>query len=223
MTSFLNDVEKNSLRMQIAELERGSEAEIVTVIASESDTYRFIPLLWAALLSLCVPGVYLLGLEFSLSDWSNGDTESASNNVYVVQVLIFLLAALLFQFGPIQMALIPNSVKFRRAHRLALAQFIEQRVHWTDNRTGILLFVSVAEHYVEIVADKAIAEKVDNSEWQEIVNRFIAAVKQDKVANGFNQAVSDCAALVATHFPMQPGNKPPNQLRDTLIELDHFE
>src|SRR3546814_13777191 len=83
--------------------------------------------------------------------------------------------------------------------------------------SDLLIFVSVAEHYVEILADQAINEKVAQEEWDSIVAAFVAAVKQGRVAEGFEQAVDACGALLAQHFPAAPGER--NELPDRLIEI----
>src|SRR3546814_10562785 len=82
--------------------------------------------------------------------------------------------------------------------------------------SDLLIFVSVAEHYVEILADQAINEKVAQEEWDSIVAAFVAAVKQGRVAEGFEQAVDACGALLAQHFPAAPGER--NELPDRSEE-----
>jgi len=218
MTSFLSDSDIRKLTQQIEEIEAASHAEIVTVVAQRSDSYRYIPLLWAALVSLAVPGFYYLIVEIGYNNWT---TDAAYLRdmplIYAAQVVVFLLLSSLFQIQAVQMLLIPKSVKHRRAHRQALQQFMQHRVHWTQDRSGILLFVSVAEHYVEIVPDKAVAEKIDSAQWQQAVDRFVAQIKQGKVAEGFSQALNDCSALVTEHLPRTQQSK--NELGNHLILL----
>ena len=62
----------------------------------------------------------------------------------------------LFAHLPVPMALVPDWLKRRRASRLAREQFFERGLHLTRARTGVLIFVAVAEHYVEIIADEGI-------------------------------------------------------------------
>jgi putative membrane protein len=81
----------------------------------------------------------------------------------------------------------------------------------------VLIFVSVAEHYVEILADQAINAKVAQAEWDAIIAVFVMTVKQGRVAEGFEQAVDACGALLAQHFPAAPGER--NELPDHLIEI----
>ena len=56
----------------------------------------------------------------------------------------------------------------------------------TGNRTGVLVFVSLAEHYVRIVADEAIAQKVHGSEWQAAVDALTAHMRSGRIAAGLN-------------------------------------
>lgn len=204
--AFLNDDEKQRLRRRIEAAERQTRGELVAVIARESDPYPYIPLLWASLISLSLPPVIsVAGL------WIDLTTVSA------IQLAAFLALALLFRWQPLKMRLIPKATKLRRAARTAREQFLAQGVHYTTDRCGVLIFVSVAEHYVEILADQAITAKVAQSEWDAIVATFVASVRRGEVAAGFEQAVDACGALLAKHFPAAPGER--NELPDHLIEI----
>ncbi|MEQ8354712.1 MAG: TPM domain-containing protein [Kiloniellaceae bacterium] len=204
--TFLGNDEKQRLRDRIEKAEHGTSGELVTVIARTSDSYVFIPLLWASVLALSVPPLSgLAGLRLDLATLSG------------VQLVTFLALSFAFRWTPVKMRLIPKRVKRQRAARTAREQFLAQRVHHTAGRSGVLIFVSVAERYVEILADQAINEKVAQEDWDGIVAAFVAAVKRGEVAAGFEQAVDACGALLATHFPAGPGGR--NELPDHLIEI----
>lgn len=204
--AFLNEDEKRRLRQRIEAAERLTHGELVTVIARESDDYIYAPLLWAGLIALSIPPVILLaGLWIDLA------------TVSAIQLASFLVLALLFRWTPLKMRLVPKATKLHRAARTAREQFLAQEVHHTKDRSGVLIFVSVAEHYVEILADQAINAKVAQEEWDAIVATFVASVKKGAVAAGFEQAVDACGALLAQHFPAAPGER--NELPDHLIEI----
>jgi putative membrane protein len=87
----------------------------------------------------------------------------------------------------------------------------------TRGRTGILLFVSIAERYVEILADRGIDEKVPPGTWKEIVAAFTRQVREGKIADGFVGALTACGALLVSRFPRAADDQ--NELPDVLIEL----
>ena len=112
-----------------------------------------------------------------------------------------LVLAVLFRWPPLMMELVPKRVKHWRAANLARRTFLDQGLHHTRGGHGVLIFVSEAEHYVEILADQGIARHVDDSEWQTIVDAFIARVKARRVAEGFQECVAASGEKLATHVP----------------------
>jgi putative membrane protein len=203
---FLSPGDQRQIAEAIRKAEASTQGEIVTVIARQSDDYFFIPLLWATLLALAVPGL----LEILQNPW-------ALSHSYLIQFTTFLVLAILFRWQPLTMRTIPKTIKRQRAHRLAMEQFFQQNLHHTKDRAGLLLFVSVAERYVEIIADKGINDKVEQDQWSRVVARFIGQVKDDQICQGFLQAIETCGEILTEHFPVEPGNK--NELPDHLVML----
>src|SRR5690606_33814380 len=142
----------------IAEVEQFTDAELVTVLAKQSDDYRYAPWLWAGLATLCLtPGMIWL-----LPD----------QNPLLLQFAFFVVLLMVLHIPAVTMALVSPRFKRMRAATLARHQFVENNLHKTGNGTGLLIFVSEAEHYVEIIADYGIAEKVPDEEWDAIVQQF---------------------------------------------------
>jgi putative membrane protein len=204
--AFLGDRDRQRIRAAIEAAERRTRGEFVTVIAREADEYRYIPLLWAALIALLIPVFVRLG----------GQPWLVANG-YAIQIAGFILLALLFRLPAIKHRLIPNAVQQRRAHRIALEQFLLQNLTETEERTGVLLFVSIAEHYVEIIADKGINNRVDAGTWEALVRDFVACVREGRIAEGFVRTIEACGDLLEAHFPARDGGR--NELPDHLIEL----
>jgi putative membrane protein len=90
-------------------------------------------------------------------------------------------------------------------------------VQLTHEHSGVLLFVSMAERYVEIVADKGIHEKIGEARWQAIVAAFLEKVQAGDVTGGFVAAISGCGEAMAEHYPAKPGDI--DELSDGLIEI----
>jgi len=204
--TFLTEQEKQNIREAIREAEAQTSGEIVTVIARSADEYLYIPTLWAGLLALLTPSVLL---------WLPQPLDYIY--MYAIQVVVFFVCAILFRWTPIKMKLVPRAVKQRRANRLANLLFLQHGVHQTEQRNGLLLFVSVAERYVEIMADKGINDRVPQDTWRHIVDEFVNHVKQGQIAKGFAEAVDQSGALLKEHFPIEAGDK--NELPNHLIEI----
>ena len=135
--ALLTEHEQRKVAEAIARVERDTDAELVTVLAARADDYAYIPLLWASLLALVVPGVvhYLTG-------WLT------LRSLLLVQWGLFIVLCLLFRLPKVTTHLIPRRVRHWRASNLARRQFLEQNLHHTVGGTGVLIFVSEAERYV---------------------------------------------------------------------------
>ena len=135
-------------------------------------------------------------------------------------VIVCLLAiglVMIRAFPRLRIRLVPRRLRYRRAHENALRQFLGRNVHRTTARTGILIFVSLAERYAEVVADSGIAARVPQSEWDQIVTRLIAAAREHRIPGGFVEAVEAAGVLLSVHFP--PAVRDPNELDDHLVEI----
>lgn len=203
---FLSDSEKQSIEQAIADIEQKTSGELVAVIAHCADDYLYVSLMWAALTALAIPGLIALI-----------DSPELSVYRYPIQIATFLLLAVILRWSPLLNVIVPRALKHRRAHRLAVEQFLSHNLHQTRDRTGVLLFVSVAEHYVEIIADKGINDLVEQSQWDAIVADFTQCVKTGRVADGFLHAVTACGDLLTTNFPR--GEDDTNELPDHLVEI----
>lgn len=204
--AFLSEQEKKRIAEAIRAVEAKTAGELVTVIAQESDPYRFIPMLWAAFLALLVPVLaWLLAVPATVPE------------VATVQLALFCGLSILGRWRPLKYRLVPRWVKAERAMRRAREQFFEQGVRDTADRTGILIFVSIGERYVEILADSGIDQRVDKAVWQKAVDDFVMRVKAGRVAEGFVAAIEECGAVLAQHFPRKAADV--NERADRLVEI----
>ncbi len=202
-----SDQDRARITAAIHAAERNTSGEFVAVVARISDHYLFLPLLWAAVLALLLPGVFLL-LSVPL----------AFTRIYQIQLLAFIILSLLLLLIPrLHLALIPRHIKMARASRLAKAQFYIQGVHLTRDHSGVLFFVSLAEHYVEIVADRGIHEKLGEAHWQAIVQTFIERVRAGEIVEGFVASITACGEAMRTHYP--PDADAVDELSDGLVEI----
>ena len=173
----------------IREAERRTCGQIVCVLAHSSSEYAYVPILWATVLALATP--------WPLIDFTRWSVQ----RIFLLQLVIFIVAGILFSWTPLRLALVPRPIQRARAHRAALEQFVIRRVAHTRNRCGILIFVSMAEHYARVVADEGISEKVHQAEWQAAIDTLVGHIRDGGIAAGFVAAIERCGAVLATHAP----------------------
>ena len=203
---FISTRDQIRISEAIATAEKNTSGEIVAVVAASSDHYIFIPLLWAALVALATPAAL-----FFFSDLP-------SEHIYLVQLAVFAVLAVISQWWPVRIALVPRAVKRARAHRHAMEQFLAQNLHTTKGRTGVLIFVSAAERFAEIIADEGIYNKVPPETWDQIVQELTNHIGRRQVSNGFVSAIKMSGDVLAEHFP--PGSASHNELPNHLIVLE---
>lgn len=200
--ALLSESEQQQVTQAITALERQTDAELVTVLAGQADDYSYIPLLWASLVALLVPGA--LNYYFL---WLN------AQELLLAQWATFAVFALLLRIPSLTTRLIPRPVRHWRAANLARRQFLEQNLHNTSGATGMLIFVSEAEHYVEIVVDRGISSQIPDETWQTIVTTFTQQVKQGHTLQGFLDCIDACGEHLKLHLPAtHTRNELPNHL-----------
>jgi putative membrane protein len=203
---LLTQSDRERIEAAIRDAESRTSGELVTVVADQADPYLFISLLYA------VAGAFTIAPVL----WSLGATTNFLS-LYVIQVVTFLVVLLLLRWRPVLMALVPDSIQRLHAERLAREQFVNLGLADTPERSGILLFVSAAERYVEVIADRGIHERVTVGVWSKAVAAFAEQIKQGKIAEGFLATIEILGAQLARHMPAEGEN--PNRLSDVLIEL----
>ena len=83
----------------------------------------------------------------------------------------------------------------------------------TSDRTGVLIFVALAERYARIIADDGITSKVGNREWQLAVDALTTHMRDGRIAQGFIAAIERCGAVLAEHAPPSGrGNELPDRI-----------
>lgn len=200
--ALITEQEAARVAEAISKLEKETDAELVTVLARQADSYHYIPTLWAALVALLSPGVVAF-TPFWLS----------VSDVILVQLVVFLALAIILRLPPVMRRIIPAGVKQWRAGNLAKRQFLENNLHHTAGETGLLIFVSETERYVEIIADRGISQHVAHEAWQDIVDEFTRLVREDKTLEGFLTAVERCGKLLIEHVPAtSEKNELPNHM-----------
>jgi putative membrane protein len=196
-------------RERIADAIRAAEArtsgEIVCVLAESSSDAIGLPILLATIAALAVPWVLMAATALSV------------RSILVLQVITFIVLALVLCLPQIRVALLPRRARRVLAHRVAVEQFSIRGIARKKDRNGILIFVSLAEHYARIIADIGIASKVPHAQWQGAVDALVANCGHGRVADGFISAIEVCESVLATHFPHTADSK--DELPDRIYVI----
>ncbi len=198
----MSDEDRDRITAAIRAVETRTTGEIVCVLAEQSSDSGALPILLAALAALASPWLLVAVTTLpvlAILSW---------------QVVVFVASALLLCLPRVRVALIPRRARRAMAFRVATEQFYTRSVSRKQDRSGILIFVSLAEHYARIIADDGIDSRVPQSLWQGAVDALIAHAREDRVADGFIAAIEICGAVLAEHFPGTDGD--PNELPDRI-------
>jgi uncharacterized membrane protein len=99
----------------------------------------------------------------------------------------------------------------------AVAMFGKLRVWDTEQNNGVLIYLLLAEHAIEIVADRGLSRHVAPQEWHRIVAGMSGAFKEGRFEDGLTQALEEVSALLMAHFALQPGAVDGNELPDEPV------
>lgn len=220
----LTEADHARVSAAVTEAELATDGEIVTVVAGRSDPYHDVALHWTVLAMLLV--LALLAWQPAPVEWLHAMLVDAWSETpprwyltfaLILMALTFLIARVVLALDALRMALTPGATKTRRVHRRALALFRTAAEKRTKASTGVLLYLSLAEHRAEIIADAAIHSKVSADVWGAAMAALITAVKDGRPGDGLAEAVAQIGKVLAEHFPRSEGDT--NELPDRLIEL----
>ncbi len=228
---MLSEQDVQTIKAAVRAAEVRTRGELYCVIAEESSDYRETPFLWAGLTALAAPAILLLaGVEVSVPDafapWTAAQAgaavemavRGALTTTLALQAALFIVVAVIGSLGPVRRFMTPRRVKLERARRHAQELFLARNLHQTRERTGVLIFVSLAEHAAELIADEGIAAVVDQSRWDAAMAALITEAKAGRTGAGLVAAVSQVGDILAEHFPADTQDNP-NELPDGVIQI----
>jgi putative membrane protein len=181
--------ERGRIANAIRSAEARTSGEIVCVLARSSSHATALPVLLAAAIALALPWLLVACTALTVE------------RILLLQVAVFLALLLLLSVPRVRAALMPRKTRRAIAHRAAMEQFAMRGIAHKKDRSGILIFVSLAERYARIIADDGIAARVPQAEWQAAVDALIAHMRDGRISDGFVTAVDLCGEKLATHFP----------------------
>ena len=200
---------------RIAAAIRAAEAktsgEIFCVVARQSDGYFVHAAFFVTVFTMVAALIAAVVVEYL---WI-----SVRLPVFVLAVMSALAAGwlVLLLLPQARMRFVPHRHRHRRAHDNAMRQFAARNIHLTAARTGVLIFVSLAERYAVVIADSGINGKVPQGTWSDIVADLVGKAREGRLPEGLVAAVEKVGILLSQYFPRGPEDV--NELDDHVVEI----
>ena len=212
---FFSRHEAERVKAAVTQAEAGTSGEIVVMVVSASHTYPAAHLRAALLLSF--PLALVLAYVFARLLWWPGDLLWLFLAVFCVAFLAFHLclpvAPWLWRW------FITPGQATAEVERKALLSFYSENLHHTRQATGVLVFISVLERRVWILADSGINAVLPPSTWQELVQELVSGIRGHEQGAATVRVVERIGAMLAESFPPEPDDR--NELADLIIRKAH--
>jgi len=195
MQTVIDRLDEDRIREAVQQAEERTAGEIVPVVVPRSAHYEVVTWRGAGVAALLALTAVLLTLQF-YDGWGLGWLYTPWG-VVLAALGAGLGGALLATYvAPLQRLLAGSDLLDETVHRRALQSFIEEEVFDTRDRTGILLFVSLQEHRIEVLGDTGINERVEPDDWADIVARIRTGIRNDNLTEGLVEAIGMCGRLL---------------------------
>jgi putative membrane protein len=196
--------DKNLIAEAVKQAEGLTAGEIVPVILKQSDFYP------AAHFRLCL----IFGILAGLITYQSYDFDDPLVLLWA-QIPGFILGYFLAYIPVLKRMMTPKNKMAEEVRQRAIEVFYEQNVSNTKDRTGIMIYVSLLERKVEILADCGINEKVEPDHWHNLMSKLVIDIKSETLRVGLVKAIMACGQTLSHHFPLQDDDT--DELANELI------
>ena len=205
-SEFFSKEEQQKIEAAVKKAETKTSGEIVPMVVNSSYEYPRAELIGGGTLALAV------GLLFS---WAVGG-ESIWWFLPAFIVGFFVFQLLIRNLPDLKRKMIHPEEFDIEVREKALVSFVEQGLHETRDKTGILILISLFERRVQVLADSGINAKVPENTWDEIVSIITQGLKTGTSCDAICQAVERCGELLQNQFPIKADDT--DELPNLVIE-----
>jgi putative membrane protein len=216
--NYLPKSSQDKITMAVAEAEKKVSAEIVPVFMISSDDYVEAKLRGA--LSFAAITALTILVYDHLMGWYQ--LFLLNNDWLFVMAIAFggLLGYVLFGYiSPLKRWMVSKQKLDQRSLAMAERVFGEYKLVETRQRNGVLIFISLFEHKIEIIPDKGLKEKISADEWKKVIDEMKPSLRSKKFDEAFIQAISKITEVLINNKLTRTGdasNELPDHLRENL-------
>jgi len=214
MAGMADKQDDDRIAQAITAAETRTAAEIVVAILQRASAYRLTAVLCA--FAVAALGALLLALLMPKAAALYAiDTVTAGLVGIVIIALLGIATYLLCERTQLGILLTPAGSREAACAKRARLMFLEHGVDATTDRLGLLVFVSLADHHVEILPDRGIAAKIPAERWSALIAGFVRRIGDGDLDASLSGLIADMADELAPHFP--PGPDQTDDLRNAPI------
>jgi len=211
---FLTDADRKEITDAVKEAEQLTSGEIVPMIVSASYHYPMADVIGGVIFALPIS----LILTYFIGGWLWMGTQNMWLFLGILTILFIVFQQVVKNILWIKRLFISKREIEEEVEEAAVTSFFGEGLYRTRDETGVLVFISVFEHKVWVLADRGINEKVSKGQWDEIVNVIIDGIKQKNQTEAICQALKMVGELLYTHFPIKADDR--DELKNLIVEDD---
>lgn len=194
-------------------IEQKTAGDIYCIVAHESSQYREVPLAWGAITALVVPPLALLAglapgfFAHPLTSWSAASIAGQARELSyalsfyaLAQGILFAIVALVVSIPAVRRTFTPAFLKRHRTSQLARQHFVSSGLHLQQGQPHVLIFLSLMERRVEVLADEAVHRAAGEGPWKEASAAVSTGMRGDPTAS-LVRAIEIAGAPLIKHFP----------------------
>jgi len=211
---FLDPAAADAINARVATLEAARGVEVVTAVIARADSYPEVP--WKAFaLGTSLAALAAVALALLEPGWA--PLEAVAKTAVAVLAGGGALALGTIWITPLARVFIPAERREAEVRQYAQALFLENGLHLTQRRDGILVLVSLLEREAVVVADRGVSDKVARSDLDLVIGTVTAAMSGGKLADALLAGLDRLDDLLENHgVHAQSGDT--NELADSVIQ-----
>jgi putative membrane protein len=209
---FLSEQDRERIDNAVKEAERHTSGEIVPMVVSASYHYPMSNVLGGIIFAFPIS----LVLTYFVGSW----LWIGHYNLWLFLGIIIILFILFYQvvkwtYG-LKRFFISDKEIDEEVEEAAITAFFREGLYHTKDETGILIFISVFERRVWMLADRGINAKVKEGEWDAIVKMITEGIKNKNQAEATCKAIGETGRILKEHFPRKADDT--NELKNLIVE-----
>ena len=210
--SFISKSDQKCIEKTVTEVELKTSGEVVCMIVPSSYTYPMADVIAGAALAFPLA----LILAHFLGAWMWIGTQNMYLFVGLFAVIFILTRLIATRVPSFKRLFVSKREIDEEVEEAAITSFFRHGLYRTRDANGVLLFLSVFERKIWLLADKGIHEKVPANQWDDLVASITGGIQKGQGADSICAAIREIGDLLSTHFPIKSDDT--NELKNLIVE-----